>query len=267
MNPRRSYFACAVLAVLCWSGCASPPAGPGAQDARILAPTGALRVGVYPGSPSSLIRSGDGEERGVSVDLGKELARRLGVPYRKVEFARVALVLDALKAGEVDFTVTNATPARAAEMNFTAPLVDLELGYLVMPGSKVTQLDDVDRPGVKVGVSQGSTSQGTLARLYKSATLVPAASLPAAAQMLSKGEIDAFATNKAILFEMADTLSGARVLDGRWGLEHLAIAVPKGREDGMPYMRRFADSARNEGLVKRAAERAGLRGTVEAARP
>jgi polar amino acid transport system substrate-binding protein len=125
----------------------------------------------------------------------------------------------------------------------------------------------VDRPGVKVGVSQGSTSQGTLARLYKSATLVPAASLPAAAQMLSKGEIDAFATNKAILFEMADTLSGARVLDGRWGLEHLAIAVPKGREDGMPYMRRFADSARNEGLVKRAAERAGLRGTVEAARP
>lgn len=268
MSPRRDFLlVCSALAALCTTGCAIAPTGTGAPEARILAPIGALRVGVYPGSPSSLVRSGAGEERGVSVDLGKELARRLGVPYAQVEFARVALVLDALKAGEVDFAVTNATPARAAEMNFTAPLVDLELGYLVVPGSKVTRLDDIDRPGVRVGVSQGSTSQGTLTRLYKSATVVPAASLQAAAQLLAKGEIDAFATNKAILFEIADSLNGARVLDGRWGLEHLAIAIPKGREDGMAYMQRFADIVNAEGLVKRAAERAGLRGTVEAARP
>jgi polar amino acid transport system substrate-binding protein len=268
MSRRRILrFVCASLAALCASGCAIAPTAPVAPEARILAPTGTLRVGVYLGSPTSLVRPGAGDDRGVSVDIGKELARRLGVPYAQVEFARLALVLDALKAGQVDFTVTNATPARAAEMNFTAPLIELELGYLVLPGSRVAALDDVDRPGVKVGVSQGSTSQGTLARLYKNATVVPAASLPVAGQMLAGGAIDAFATNKAILFEMADTLKGARVLDGRWGLEQLAIAVPKGREDGMVYMRRFADSVKSEGLVKRAVERAGLRGTVEAARP
>lgn len=42
--------------------------------------------------------------------------------------------------------------------------------------------------------------------------------------------MDAFATNKAILFAMQDTLPGARILDGRWGLEHMAIAIPKGRK-------------------------------------
>jgi polar amino acid transport system substrate-binding protein len=47
--------------------------------------------------------------------------------------------------------------------------------------------------------------------------------------MLSQGRLNAFATNKAILFEMSDSLPGSRVLDGRWGVEHLAIAIPKNR--------------------------------------
>jgi len=61
---------------------------------------------------------------------------------------------------------------------------------------------------------------------------------------------------------MSDELPSARVLDGRWGLEHLAIAIPKGRDAGMGYLRAFAEQARSEGLVTRAAERAGLRGAA-----
>ena len=266
MNVRRSILA--VLAAACLAACASPPAAPGPQERAILAPTGSLRVGVYAGSPTSLVRDpASGEARGISVDIGRELARHLGVPYEQAEFPRLAAVLDALKAGQVDFTITNATPTRAAEMNFTAPLVELELGYLVVPGSRVAVIADVDRPGIKVGVSQGSSSQAALAREYKNATVVPAPSLKAAAEMLAKGEVDTFATNKAILFEMADDLRGARVLDGRWGLEHLAIAIPKGREAGMDYVRRFAKAVKDDGQVRRAAERAGLRGTLEATGP
>ena len=245
MNLRRSILA--FLAAACLAACASPPAAPDPQEAQILAPTGKLRVGVYPGSPTSMVKDKTtGEARGVSVDIGKELARRLGVPYEQTEFPRLAAVLDALKSGQVDFTITNASPARAADMNFTAPIVDLELGYLVVPASRVAAIADVDQPGIKVGVTQGSTSQAALAREYKHATVVPAPSLKIGAEMLSKGEVDTFATNKAILFEMADDLRGARVLDGRWGLEHLAIAIPKGREAGMEYVRRFAGTSRTK---------------------
>jgi polar amino acid transport system substrate-binding protein len=205
-----------------------------------------------------------GEIRGVSVDLGTELARRLGVPAERVEFRRIAEVLERVKSGDVDFTVTNATAARAKDMDFTQPLLAIELGYLVPPGSSISALADLDRPGVRVGVTQGSTSQKVLPGLLKSAAVVPAPTLKAALEMLSQHKLDAFATNKAILFEMSDALPGARVLDGRWGLEHLAIAIPKGREPGMAYARKFASDAMSEGMVVRAAQRAGLRGSIKA---
>ena len=231
---------------------------------RTLAPTGSLRIAAYAGSPTSLVRrAGSDEPRGMSVDIGAALASRLGVPARIVEFERVEQVVEALRSGAADMTITNATAARAALVDFSAPIVALELGYLVLADSPVASIADVDRPAVRVGVSQGSTSQTTLARTYRSATLVPAASLKAAAEMLKEHRIDAFATNKGVLYQMADAIPGARVLDGRWGVESLAIAVPKGRDVGKPWLDSFTSDARRQGLVRQAAERAGLRGIAE----
>jgi polar amino acid transport system substrate-binding protein len=61
---------------------------------------------------------------------------------------------------------------------------------------------------------------------------------------------------------MSDRMPGARVLDGRWGVEHIAIAIPKGREAAMAYVRRFVEEAQTGGLLAQAAQRAGLRGVV-----
>ena len=261
-NIRRSISVAAAIAVLVVAY-STPAAQPAPGMPRILAPSGKLRVGVYPGSPTSMIQdASSGQRNGVTYDLGTELAKRLGVPFEPVVFQRVAEVVDALKSGQIDFTITNASPARVKDLDFTPTLIDLELGYIVLPGSPVSALANVDRPGIRVGVSEGSTSLSTLTREFKNATVVTAPSLKSAMDMLSQKKIDAFATNKAILFEMTDELPGSRVLDGRWGLEHLAMAIPKGRDAAMPYLRKFADDVRSEGLVKRAVERAGLRGTV-----
>jgi polar amino acid transport system substrate-binding protein len=60
---------------------------------RILAPTGTLRVGLYPGTPTSILPDAQPYgPRGVGYDLGKEVARRLGVPFEPVVFARNAEV-------------------------------------------------------------------------------------------------------------------------------------------------------------------------------
>lgn len=238
---------------------AAPVAAPSAAVRDTLAPTGRLRIAVYLGSPTSLVRGG-AEERGLTVEVGRELARHLGVPAELVVFERVAQIVEALQAGRVDMTITNATPARAALVDFTAPLVGLELGYLVLPGSPVTALDQVDRAGRRIGVSQGSSSQAALTREFKQAAVVPAASLQEAGAMLKDGRLDAFATNKGILFELADGLPGARVLEGRWGLESLALAVPKGRTQGAEFLQQFIAEVRAQGLVQQAAARAGLRG-------
>ena len=80
--------------------------------------------------------------------------------------------------------------------------------------------------------------------------------------MLRRNAIDAFATNKGILFEMADTLPGSRVLDGRWGTESLAIAIPKGRQAGQVYLQQFARQVTTNGQLQSMIQRAGLRGTL-----
>ncbi len=237
---------------------------PAPQVRQVLAPSGKLRVGIYPGSPTSMVPDAkSGETRGVTYELGQELAKRLGVPFEPVEYRRVAEVLEALKSGNVDFTVTNATPVRAKEIDFTPPLLAVELGYLVVPGSPVTSGTDIDHPGVRVGVSEGGTSHATLSRQLKNATVVPAASVKIAIEFLASRKIDVFMTNKAVLSEMSDALPGSRILEDRWGLETMAIGIPKGRDAGMPYMRDFAAELKAAGAVKRAADRAGLRGAVE----
>ena len=232
---------------------------PDAAVRQALAPSGKLRVGVYLGSPTSLLRDANGE-KGVTYDLGHELAARLGVPFELVEYPRVAVVIGALKAGQVDFTVTNGTPARAKDVDFTPPILAIELGYLVPQASKVAAPADIDRPGIKLGVTQGSSSQGKLSAELKSATLVTAPTVPAAIEMLKTGGIDVFASNKAILSEMSDAVPGSRILGGRWGLEHMAIGVPQGRAAGQAYLVSFAADVKAKGLVQRAAQRAGLRG-------
>jgi polar amino acid transport system substrate-binding protein len=241
-------------------------AGAGAQDMRdVLAPKGRLRVGVYLGSPTSMVRqSTTGETHGLSFDLGKELARRLDVAFEPANYQRIADVLDGMKAGDVDFTVSNATALRARDVDFSQTLISLELGYLVPAISPIEAASDVDKPGMRIGVTQGSTSERTLPKLLANATVTPAQNLKYAIQMLERRELDAFATNKPTLFEMSDQMPGARVLDGRWGEEHIAIAIPKGRESGMEFVRRFVEEAQSSGLLAKAVAQAGLRGSIEA---
>jgi polar amino acid transport system substrate-binding protein len=234
-----------------------------AEVRQALAPTGVFRVGVYPGSPTSWVKDPKtGESVGIALDLGKALAMRMKVPVQVIEFDRLALVLDALKEGKVDFTFTNATAARAKDMDFTPPMVRLELGYLVVGASPLKSVTEMDQAGMRIGVSQGSSSQGVLTQLYKQATVVPADSLSKAQTMLNAKQIDAFATNKGILFEMSDALPGSRVIEGRWGLENLAIAVPKGREAARLFVQNFANEMTQNGELDKAIQRSGLRGTV-----
>ena len=267
-NARRQLLSLIVVATALLAGCntLAPSADADVDIAarHALAPNGTLRVGVYPGSPTSMIIDPkSGQKIGIAHDLGRELARQLKVPFEVVEFRLVAEVLAALKVGAVDFTFTNATAVRALDVNFTAPMLQLELGYIVLAGSKITTLAEVDQLGNRIGVSEGSSSQGTLSRQFKSATIVAAPSLKVAREMLSQGKLEAFATNKAVLSEFADELPATRILDGRWGVENMAIAVPKGRERGMTTLRAFAERVKANGLLQSIVEKTGLRGLVK----
>ena len=230
---------------------------------QVLAPQGVLKVGVYLGSPTSLVKdSKTGASFGVAFELGHALAQQLQVPVQVVQYQRVAEVVEALKAGQVDMTFTNATAARAKDVDFTPPLIQLELGLLVPRQSSIRSFAEVDKAGMRLGVSQGSSSQSVLGQRLKQATLVPVPSLTQVQQMLVSRQLDAFATNKGILFELVKKMPDMQVLGDNWGVENLAIAIPKGRDVAMPYLLDFAKQAQQTGQVRQMALRAGLRGLV-----
>jgi polar amino acid transport system substrate-binding protein len=232
------------------------------DPARVLAPTGKLRAGLYPGTPTSILNNDEKPPRGVGYEIGQELARRLHVDYEPVLFAKNAEVLQAVKSGAVDVVFTNATAARANDMDFGPPYLEIELGYLVGPDSPLNEMKEIDVAGRRIGVTAGSTSDATLSHDLKTAQIVRASTLKDGVALLASHEIDAFATNKASLFEMAGQLPGSRVLDGRWGVERHAIAIPRGRDAGLPFLAQFTDELKASGLVRAAADRAGLKGVL-----
>lgn len=276
LSARRWSAAFALLAVL--AGCAGspPPAPPQAAAAvsaaapamaaerEALAPTGVLRVGVYRGSPSSyLAGEGGTPARGVGYLLGQAFAQQLGVPFEPVVFAKNADVIAAVQQGRVDLVFTNATPERARTIDFSPAVLDVEKSVLVPAASSFGSLDALRSRPARIGVSVGSSTGTELAMIYPAVQLEPVPTLSQAAKLLTQGRIDGFATNKAILFELADQVPGARVLPGAWGYEHFAIGIPQGRAGGRAFLERFArEAVAAGGVLQRAVEQSRLRGTA-----
>ena len=255
------------------SGCTGVHTAPAPETRQALAPAGKLRVGLVLGGPTSVIResaSGEMKERlllpshQIGFDLGKELARRMGVPFEPVVYDSSGALIDSAKSGEWDVTVLTVSAARAKDVDFTGPLVEVEYGFLIPSGSSISTLADVDRPGIRVGVQEKGAADSTVSRALKNAQVVRGPGVTAGIQMVKSGKADVIAANKTSLFEMSDHLPGSRVLDGGFATEQVAMAIPKGREFGMVYLRKFVEDAKSEGLVTAAIERAGLRGVVAA---
>ena len=138
-----------------------------------LAPTGTLRVGINL-SNFLLTRTdpGTGEHGGVAVDLGRELARRLGVSAQIIAYESPGKLADAAKTGVWDVGFLGAEPQRANEIDFTAAYVEIEATYLIPPGSAIRTIADVDREGVRIAISGKSAYDLYLTRNLKHAQLV-----------------------------------------------------------------------------------------------
>jgi polar amino acid transport system substrate-binding protein len=202
--------------------------------------------------------------KGVGFDLGTDLARRLGVPFEPVLYPSVGALLEGGKSGAWDIAFVGFSPERAKEWDFTTLHLEIEFGYLIPSGSSISTMADVDRPGTRVAVQEKSQPDVFLSRTLKNAVVVRASSLTGTLELLKSGKADTIFSIKPSLFEVSSQLPGSRVLDGRPGIDPHAMVIPKGRDPGLAYARKFVEDAKSEGLVKAAIERAGMRGAVVA---
>jgi polar amino acid transport system substrate-binding protein len=237
--------------------------------AQQLAPTGTLRATFLGGNPvQGRVDAKTGAVSGPVEELTRELAKKLGVPYKVTPGAGVRAVIDAVKnhTADIGFLAYDAT--RAAEVDFSQTY---SLGfntYMVPKNSPIKTIADADREGIRIGIAQGDAGELYLTRTLKHATLkrVPGGTMEEALRMLASGEVEAYGANKQRLTEAAAHAPEVRILDENfYGVEQ-SIVVAKGDAALLAAVNRFIDEARASGLIKGAIERAKLAG-VEVAPP
>ena len=226
-----------------------------------LAPTGTLRAAIN--LANFLLVTGkkpNGDPDGVAPDLAAAIADDLGVDIKYVPFATPGELADAVSDGAWDIGLIGAEPARAEHIDFTAAYVEIEATYLVLAGSPLKQLEDVDQPGIRIAVSARSAYDLYLTRHLKHAELVRAEGLDASYELFVQEDLDALAGLKPRLLFDVETLGQARLLEGRFTAVQQAVGTATDRKDSAAYLRSFIETAKTSGLVAQLISRHQVKG-------
>ena len=219
------------------------------------APTGTLRAAINQGNTVLAQKGPNGEALGITVDLARELAKRLGLPIELITFDAAGKVFEAMKRGIWDIAFLAVEPVRAAEIDFTAPYVLIEGTYMVPKNSALKKIEDVDRAGIRIAVATGSAYDLYLTRTIKHATLVRAPTGPLALEMFLRDMLEAAGGVKQPLVEFAAAHPSVRVMDGRFMAIQQAMGMPKGRSKAHAYLKTFIEEMKASGFCADALKR------------
>ncbi len=231
----------------------SEPAAP--APVREMAPSGRLRAAINYGNIVLAHRDAAGELTGVSVDLARELGRRLGLPVDLVPYDTAGKVTAAAGQDAWDVAFLAIDPVRANEIAFTPPYVLIEGTYAVADASPLRAVADVDRAGVQIAVGRGSAYDLYLTRAIKHASIVRAATSADAVQLFVDQKLDAVAGVKQPLVLFARDVPGYRVIEGRFMAIEQAMGVPAGRDAARLYLSAFIEDMKASGFVADAVAR------------
>ena len=228
--------------------------GAPADAVKDLAPAGKLRAAINLSNIVLAQRDASGP-KGVTPDLARELARRLNVPVELVPFDAAGKVFEAAKTEQWDVAFLAIEPVRAAEIAFTAPYVIIEGIYLVPKDSPLKTPADVDRDGVRIGVTRGAAYDLFLTRSLKNAKLVREVSGP---DVFIAQKLDAAAGVKQAMLLWAKGRNDVRAIEQPFMQINQAMGTPQTRgEAGKKYLRAFIEEMKASGFVAKALERSG----------
>ncbi len=231
-----------------------------------LAPSGTLRAGIN--MANILLVTGStsaGEPTGVAPDMACEIADRLGVAVSFVPFVSPGEVADAVGSDAWDIALIAAEPARAESIVFSTAYVEIEATYLVPASSSFRLVENVDRPGVRIAVSDRSAYDLYLTRSLKHAELHRAKGLKGAFDLFVDQELDALAGLRPALIGNAEKLPGVRVLNGRYTTVQQAVGTKPENTAAAAFLQEFVAEAKESGLVARLIERHGVEGRLQVA--
>jgi polar amino acid transport system substrate-binding protein len=216
-----------------------------------LASGGTLRAAINFGNPVLAAKDPlTSEPSGVSIDIARELAKRLGVPLRLVPFDSAGSVVNAARNDEWDIAFVARDPLRAKEMLQTVPYVSIEGAYLVHDDSPLKSNDEVDVDGTRVAVGAGSAYDLYLSRTLQHAQLVRAPTSPAVTPLFLSQHLDVAAGVKQQLLRDAANTAGLRILPGAFMQIDQAMATPLQNTAAEAYLNEFIADLKTSGLIR-----------------
>jgi polar amino acid transport system substrate-binding protein len=259
-------------ALLFAAACAASMAVGAAQadDAAVrreLVPTGKLRVAIAV-SPSSsalyVVKDASGQFRGVTVDLGTAMAKKLGVPVEFVPYLASGEITNSAAAGVWDVTFMPYDAERAKFVDFGAAYHLLQSTYLVAPGSAIRSVDEVNRAGVRIAGVAATATYRAAEKASPNATFITVPGVDAAVALMKQGKADAIGLSRESLTGLLPQIPGSRVLDGGFLNSVTAVAVPLNKPAARAYASEFVEEVKASGLVRRGFDAAGLTTAVVA---
>jgi len=226
-----------------------PPSAPPPAD---LIAAGAIRLALFLPQFSVDPASGDVKGHGtglIAIELMRELAVRLGIALQVVQCPTPSQAVDGLKSGACDVAFAGIEPSRAAVVDFTPPVFEFDYTFLVPPGSPLSTIADIDKPGTRIAIVGNHASSLALARLVRHAELIKSEVPDDAFALIRAGKADVFALPRDVLIGYAAKLPGARLLDEPFGFNRVGIALRQGQPQRLAFLSDFVEEAKASGLI------------------
>ncbi|WP_395817934.1 transporter substrate-binding domain-containing protein [Devosia sp.] len=212
-----------------------------AEDLTDIRSRGEVRVGVCLDSEPVGFRDLDGRPKGYDIDVVTQLAEQMQVRLELVEVS-VPTRFEALRSGRVDVLACNvsATTDRALEFDFSFPYLRTGIKMLVLRGSGIADVDDLDRTH-KVAVGRGTTADALLRRRAPQARQIFVSSSGEAALLLRQGQIDAYVQDSLIVDFIARGLPDrVEALPETYSFDAICFGIRKGNPELLRWLDLFA---------------------------
>jgi polar amino acid transport system substrate-binding protein len=227
-----------------------------------LVPRGKLRIAFPVASALYVVKDpATASLRGVSIEIGKELAARFGVPLEACPYTTVRDLIRATDKDEWDLATVVVEHERESILDFSAPYLEADSTYLVPADSSIRNVPDADVRGVRIGVAERSAFDLFLTRTLRHARLVRYPGVTAAFEGFKAKENDAIAAPRPVLASGISKIPPARILEDRFDVARAAIAMKKGRgAAALNFVNAFVAEIMASGWLSQAIARSGITG-------
>lgn len=231
-----------------------------------LAPSGVLRAGI---NMSNFLlvnaKADNGDPAGVSPDMAKALAKKLGVGLELKPYPGPGLVADAAADREWDIANIAAEAERAKVIQFSPPYCEIQATYLLPPNSLISSLAEVDRPGNRISVKARAAYDLWLSENLQHAQLERSDSMDDSYTRFVEESMDALAGLRPRLLSDLENLPGSTLLHDSFTAVQQCIGCIPGHAEAAAFISQFVQEAIASGYVATLLEKYDVVGKLSVA--